>query len=166
MSRLTPVILLLLVGTTAGCGFQLRSYSFSANVDSYAITGKTRLPIAQELRRGLTQAGVAEASADDAAILVELLDQRRERRSVSVAGSARAAEYETSLAIRYRILDADSAELAPAVWIERQRVYRIDRDNIVGSSEEQAILERELMQDIVGQIVRAMEAVSRKTDAA
>ncbi len=165
MTRPYLLITCLIAASLAGCGFQLRSYDFSANVDSYAITGKTRLPIAQELRRGLSQAGVQEASAQDAAIQVELLDQRRERRSISVAGSARAAEYETSYAIRYRILGADNAELAPASWIERQRVYRIDRDNIVGSSEEQAILERELMQDVVGQIVRAMEAVSRNPDA-
>ena len=82
-----------------------------------------------------------------------------------MAGSARAAEYETSLAVRYRILGAGSEELAPATWIERQRVYRIDRDNIVGSSEEQALLEAELMQDMVGQIIRAMEAVSRNANA-
>lgn len=162
---LLGLCLFAIVGFTGGCGFKLRSYDFSANVDSYAVVGRTGMPVARELRRSLSQAGVAEVDPDQASIKLELLDQRRERRSVSVAGSARAAEYETSLAVQYRILGADNAELAAPTWIERQRVYRIDRDNIVGSSEEQAILERELMQDMVGQIVRAMEAVSRGVDA-
>ncbi len=167
-SRHSAARLLLLTAVLAclgGCGFKLRSYSFSSSVDSFAVTGKTRLPISQELRRGLSQAGVSEVAAEEAAIKIEILDQRRERRSISVAGSARAAEYETSLAVRYRILGSGPDELAPATWIERERVYRIDRDNIVGSSEEQALLERELMQDMVGQIIRAMEAVSRNVDA-
>jgi outer membrane lipopolysaccharide assembly protein LptE/RlpB len=51
--------------------------------------------------------------------------------------------------------------LAPPTWVERERVFRIDRDNIVGSSEEQALLERELTQDLVSQLIRAMDAVSR-----
>ncbi len=165
--RATVCVLLsaLVLVSLGGCGFKLRSYNFAGSVDSFAVTGKTGLPISQELRRGLDQAGVIEVAAKEAAIKVEILDQRRERRSISVAGSARAAEYETSLAVRYRILGSGEAELAPAAWIERRRVYRIDRDNIVGSSEEQALLERELMQDMVGQIIRAMEAVSRNVNA-
>ena len=144
-----------------GCGFHLRTYNFSSGLDSYAISGKSRLSIAAPLRQGLQQAGLQEASAADASLVVELLDQRRERRSVSTAGRARAAEYETSYAVQYRILDNAGNELAPATWIERLRIYRIDRDNIVGSSEEQALLEREILQDVVGQIIRAMDAVSR-----
>lgn len=148
-----------------GCGFHLRTYNFSGAAESYAIVGKTRMSIAAPLRQGLQQAGLKETSVADAALVVELLDQRRDRRSVSTAGRARAAEYETSYAVQYRILDGVGNELAPATWIERLRIYRIDRDNIVGSSEEQALLEREMLQDVVGQIIRAMDAVSRSTPA-
>lgn len=155
---------LVLIGLAAlvlcGCGFQLRSYDFQSNVESYALAGKTRLQIAAPLRQALSQARVSEADVAQASVVVELLDQRRERRSISTGSSARAAEYETSYAVQYRILKG-AAELSPATWIERQRVYRIDRGNIVGSSEEQALLEREMMQDIAGQIIRAMDAVTR-----
>ncbi len=154
----------LLVSVTlilASCGFQLRSYNFSGAVDSYALVGKTQLGVAQPLRTGLRQAGLQEVEADQAELIVELLDQRRDRRSVSTAGRARAAEYESSYAVLYRLLDGQGQELAPANWVERERVFRIDSDNIVGSSEEQALLERELMSDVVGQIIRAMDAVSR-----
>ena len=145
----------------SACGFQLRSYSISANVDSYSITGRTnRISVTQPLRRALQQAGLQENN-DTPAITVELLEQRNERRSVSTAGQARAAEYETTYSVQYRLLDQNAQELLPATWVERERVYRIDRDNIVGSSEEQALLERELMQDVVGQIIRSMDAVTR-----
>ena len=64
--------------------------------------------------------------------------------------------------MRYRILTQEGEELLPATWLERERVYRIDRENIVGSSEEQALLERELLQDIAGQIIRTVDIASRK----
>ena len=149
----------------AGCGFELRSYSFSANVASFALTGDTRLAVAEPLRRGLKQAGVTEAPGS-AEITVELLDQRRERRAVSTGSGVRAAEYETSYAVRYRVTDAAGTELLAPTWVERARVFRIDRDNIVGSSEEQAILQRELMADIVGQIIRTLDLVSRPAGTA
>lgn len=150
----------------AGCGFQLRSYGFGGAVDSYALVGKTNMAVVSSLRRQLQQAGVTEVSAGEAAIVVELLEQRRDRRSVSTAGGARAAEYETSLGVQYRVLDGAGTELAAPTWIERERVYRIDRGNIVGSSEEQAILERELLDDVAGQILRVMDTVSRRLQGA
>ena len=65
-----------------------------------------------------------------------------------------------SYGVRFRVL-ADGTELAAPQWLWRERVYRIDRENIVGSSQEQTILEREMMQDLVSQIVRIVDTVSR-----
>ncbi len=155
--------LFLTIGLVSGCGFHLRTYNFSGAVDSYAIIGKRNLDVAQQVGRELKQAGLQELPAAQAALVLEVIDQRRERRSISTAGSARAAEYETTYALQYRILNGQGDELAPSTWVERRRVYRIDRDNIVGSSEEQALLERELRQDLVGQIIRAMDTVSRES---
>ena len=148
----------------SGCGFHLRSYNFSSEVSSYALVGLTEARVAGPLRQALKQAGVREVGPTEATLVMELLDQRRDRRSVSTGGQVRAAEYETSYGVQYRIANGAGEELSPASWIERERVYRIDRDNIVGSSEEQAILERELINDVVGQLVRAMDAVSRNAD--
>lgn len=153
-----------ILANVVGCGFHLRTYSFGSSVESYAIAGRTQLSIGADLRRALTQAGLNEVPASEAALVVELLDQRRDRRSISVAGRTRAAEYETSLGVHYRIMSGAGEELAAPTWIERERVYRIDSANIVGSSEEQALLEREMLQDVVGQIVRAMDAVSRNLE--
>lgn len=160
------VALLVAAFALSGCGFQLRSYDLEGNIDNFAISGQTRAQVVDPLRRTLRQLGVEEVDPGMAAMTVHILDQRSERRSVSTAGQIRAAEYEVDYALQYELLDASGASLAAPTWIERRRVYRVDRDNIVGSSEEQAILFRELMQDVVGQIVRAMNLVSRRQPAA
>ena len=155
------VLLSSFLALLTGCGFQLRSYDLDANVESYAVTGMLRAPIVAPLRQALRQAGVPEAPANEAKMIVEILDQRNRRRSVSTAGQAQAAEYEVDFAVEYQLKGENGVILAEPIWVERQRIYRIDRDNIVGSNEEQSILQRELMQEVVGQIVRAINLVSR-----
>lgn len=158
------VLLIALALGLTGCGFQLRSYNFEGQVESFALTGQVRSVVAQPLRRTLRQIGLSELDADQAALVVDLVDQDIERRSVSTTGQANTAEYELDYRVRYRLLSGD-AELLPATWIERARTYRIAGDNIVGSSEEQALLERELVADLVSQIVRTMDVASRNRNA-
>lgn len=149
----------------AGCGFKLRSYELETNVQSFAITGKTRAAIVDPLRSALLQIGVEEVAPETADMVIQLLNDRGEQRSVSTAGQLSAAEYELDYAVEYELLNAEGVRLADPVWIERRRVYRVDRDNIVGSSEERTILQRELLQDLVGQLIRAMDLVSRQAAA-
>ena len=75
----------------AGCGFHLRSYNFTGSIESFAIAGKTRLSITEPLRQGLKQAGAVEVTDGTPSIVIELLDQRRDRRSASTAGRVIAA---------------------------------------------------------------------------
>lgn len=158
-ARLLVLVPLLVL---AGCGFHLRSYDLEASLDSVAVLEQGRNLLTEPLRRGLRQAGVEVASTagGDVDATVLLLDDRRQRRSISVGGDARVAEYALLLGVRYRLLGADGAELAPARWAEVERIFQVDRDNIVGSSEEQALLDQEMQTDLVQQLLRALNAVA------
>ncbi len=46
------------------------------------------------------------------------------------------------------------------------RTYRLDRNNIVGSSEEQALLRGEMEQDVVQQILRSLDTATRNRASA
>lgn len=150
-----------------GCGFHLRSYDVGTDLSSAYVVANARNPLEQPLRDALRQAGVTEAdSAGDAEVVLELLDARRQRRNVSFSGQAEVAEYELDLGVRYRITDAEGTELVPEQWLERQRVYRVDADNIVGTSEEQALIEREMERDLVQSILRTLNTVVQQRGAA
>lgn len=150
-----------------GCGFHLRSWDLERSVASAYVHASPRHDLAEPMRRALRQAGIdAAGSRADASLVIDLQDQRQERRSASVSGQARAAEYEMIYAVLYRVSDGAGNELVAPQWIERQRVYRIDRDNIVGSSEEQSLLLREMRDDIVQQILRTLSAVAARTESA
>lgn len=157
---------LLTLALASGCGFHLRRYQLDANVGSIYVDAARGVDIAGPLRQALRQLGVAEAAdARSAELTVELADQRAARRTVSVTGQARAAEYESSYGVLYR-LAAGETELLPAEWVERQRVFSVDRNSIVGSGEEQSIVERELRDQVLQQIIRSIDLVSRQREAA
>ena len=147
----------------ASCGFHLRTWDLGTSLDSARVEASQRHGLAAPLRRVLSQSGVSEADEGESQIVVKLLDQRRNRRSVSVTGQARAAEYETTLQVRYQVHSADGTELIPPRWVRSERVFRVDRDNIVGNSEEQALLEQEMQNDLIQQILRSLVAVTRTT---
>jgi LPS-assembly lipoprotein len=145
----------------AGCGFHLRTLDLGASVSSFYVESDAGNPLSGALRRSLRQAGVAEAdSASAAEVVVDLLNAQLTRRSVSVAGDARVAEYEMDMSVLFRVLDSSGTELVAPRLVRSARVYRVDRGNIVGNSEEQALLEREMHNDLIQQIVRTLNAVA------
>ena len=103
-------------------------------------------------RRDLERAGVEVLGSRTAdALVIDLLDERRSRRSVSVSDSAVAAEYEVIVSVRYGLRDGAGNLLIEPQWLERERVYRADSDNILGSSEERTLLEREMQNELIQQ---------------
>jgi len=167
LSRILVVVVL--AAAMAACGFQLRGWEAGAGsqVSSAYVMSDGRNLMEVPLRDGLRQAGVAEAATpEQAELVVRLMDARSERRSATVGEQARVAEYETTIAVRYQITDAQGRVLVPAQWLERSRVFRIDRENVVGSREEESLLESEMQNDLVQQIIRAMNAVAANAVAA
>jgi LPS-assembly lipoprotein len=146
----------------AGCGFHLRSYNVDASFDSFFVAGTERSAFASELRQTLKNAGVSEAaSRSDASVVIEILDERNLQRAASTTGNARVAEYELDVGVYASILDGSGKVLAEPQWISRVRVYRIDRDNLTGNSQEQALIQRELRADVSQALLRTVNAVAR-----
>lgn len=142
-----------------GCGYHLRTWELDGNIDTAKITSNLRNPVADPLGRALRSAGVDVVGSGAADVTIELISDRQSRRSVSVNDQARAAEYQTTLTVVYAVQDANGEPLATARSIRASRIYTVDRDNIVGSSEEQALLQREMVADLVQQIIRGVNAV-------
>ena len=152
----------LLAAVLGGCGFHLRTYELASNVDSYFVESSTRARIRGVLENGLRVAGVERATSSESAdVVIQLIDGLRERRSATVTGLARVAEYEVAIELEYAIEDGTGVELLAAQRIRVERVYQLDPDNIVGSSEERALIERELETDLVQQVIRSLNAVTR-----
>ena len=154
----------------AGCGFQLRTWDLGTALQAVHIDADDSVDLDRELAQAIRSANVPlTTDAAEADVVVKLTRQRQNRRSAAVT-AGRAAEYEISLSIRFALESASGEVLTAENEMTSERVARLDRDNIVGSSEEQALLLREMRADLVDRIVRVLGARSRvlaaTTDAA
>ena len=166
LGKLAKLALLAAALAVAGCGFQLRSWDLSSHVASYYIQTSGANALERPLGRALEQAGVEPAESPGAAALVVTLHQLSSgRRGVSVTPRARVAEYALTLSVSYSAR-ADGEVLLRTQTARSRRVYQVDSDNVVGSSEEQALLEREMQSDLVQQILRAVDTVIGGTASA
>lgn len=159
------IVFIALCLVLSACGFHLRTWDLDSAITSAYVHGETYGTFVRDLQRALTQAGVSAAEdAQSAEVVIHLLDEEREQRSVSVTGLARAAEYELTLGVRYQaVRKLPSEDVAQALieprWVRIERIYQVDRDNIVGSSSERALLEQEMKNELIGQIIRALNTV-------
>ena len=55
------LLMLVVLLSASACGFHLRTYNFSGAVDTFAVSGRSNLDIATQVRRGLQQAGLVGA---------------------------------------------------------------------------------------------------------
>ena len=156
-----PVVALLL----ASCGFHLRTWDLGETLKAVHVEADASVDLDRELAQAFRAANVElTEDADDADIVVKLSEQTQERRSAAVT-AGRAAEYEMSLGVRLALETGAGEVLAPQRELRSERVARLDRDNIVGSSEEQALLATEMRNDLVDRIVRMIGTLSRQLGA-
>ena len=149
----------------AACGFQLRTWELAAGIETARIDAERGVDLDVDLARALESAGVRLVDAD-ADVVVRLTDQLDHWRSVSVTRGARTAEYELALQVNFAVADSDGAELAAGQVLRAERVARLDRDNLIGSSEERRLLAAEARDDLVGRMVRVLGTLSRQLDDA
>ena len=150
----------------AACGFHLRTWDL-AGLERVQVVGGDAPLLRRELTRALTQSGVVLAETrDEADVVVRLSDERESRRTASVSGGARAAEYEMSLAVSFGAQDADGEELVPTRTLRAERTYRLDLDNLIGSREEETLIVRELRSDLVQRMVRSLGRAAERARGA
>ena len=150
----------------AGCGFQLRRWDLGTAFETVHVASGRGVDLHRELRPALAQAGLrALPSASGADIVIKLSRQRQSQRSGAIVGG-RAVEVELGMEIAFSVAGADGKVLVPERLLSAERRASMDRDNLVGSSAEQELLRREMRDDLVAQMLRALGALAEaETDA-
>ena len=156
-------VLGLVAALAVGCGFQLRSWDLAVAFETARIDADRSADLGRDLAAALRSAGVRVVEANaDADVVLELADQRSERRSGAVTSAGRAAEYELALEVAFGVVGGDGQALAATRLLRSERVARLQGDNIVGASEEQTLLIAEMRNDLVGRMLRSLGAIGTR----
>jgi len=164
----TVVVLVSLFFGMSGCGFQLRGTGQTASLfeTAYLSSEDRNGALARELVATLAQSGVDLTSLSAAQVSIALGRERFTRRPVSTTGQINVAEYELTLEVGFSVMNQAGEELIPPTRIRTERIYTFDSSSLVGSKEEETLINVEMRRDVIGQLIQRVNASIRTVRSA
>jgi LPS-assembly lipoprotein len=142
-----------------GCGYHLRGavqLPFDTVFLNLAAQSTFRAELARNIRTG-TSTRVVETAAEAAAVL-DLLAELREREVLSLNAQGRAREYQLRYRLAFRLHDGKGHELIGPTEIRAQRDITFNDSLILAKESEEALLYRDMQTDLVQQMLRRLAA--------
>lgn len=145
----------------AGCGFKLRAaqnYPF----ESIAIQPNPGGPLAIELRRsfgGVVRVLPLDQPLAQADVVLEVLQELREKTVVGVNSSGQVREFQLRLRMRFRVRTPQGRELVPSTEIIQKRDISFNESAVLAKEAEEALLYRDMQSDLVQQLLRRLAAL-------
>ena len=142
-----------------GCGFQLRQPA-RVSFASIALVGfAPRSPMAEELRRLLLQQVTVMESPDKAEVVLQALQDLREKSIVASTAAAQVREVQLRVRFDFRVRTPDGRELIPRAEMRVSRDMSYSETQALAKAHEEAELYRELQSDVAGQVLRRLASV-------
>ncbi len=143
----------------SACGFQLRgSGDMAFALKEINLTARDAYgPVVKDLRQSLINNGVNVHAG--APYTVALVSEGRKNRTVSYTGSARSAEYETTMEVAYELRGTNNVVLLTNT-VDVQSTYVNDENNLIGSEQEAKQLDNELRHELVTQLAQRLQLIT------
>jgi LPS-assembly lipoprotein len=147
----------------AGCGFQLRQAPDFA-FDSIAINAPASSPLANELRRSLAADGrvrvlPAGSDAGQAAVVLDMPSERREKVVVGLNASGQVREFQLRTRVHFRLRTSAGKDLIPETELLQQRDISFNEAAVLAKEAEESLLYRDMQSDLVQQLMRRLAAL-------
>jgi LPS-assembly lipoprotein len=166
MQRRTCLTLLTLspvLGVTS-CGFALRTTpNFAFKSLFFPLADNS--PLGTELKRALESGGKVRVISDvlqidQAEVILDVLQERREKSVVAVNASGQVREFQLRLRFSFKLRSNKGKDLIPATEIVQQRDISFNESAVLAKETEEGLLYREMQSDIIQQIMRRLAAVA------
>ena len=156
----TPAVLAAL----QGCGFALRKAPSFAFKTLYSPFSENSV-LGIELRRSLESGGKVQVitdvrQIDKAEVILDVLQDVREKVVVGLNASGQVREFQLRLRFQFKLRSARNSELIPVTEILQQRDISFNESAVLAKETEEALLYREMQSDIVQQIMRRLATVT------
>jgi LPS-assembly lipoprotein len=152
--------LIILALALSACGFHLRG-AMELPFDSMYVDSSAAPTIGAELALAVrtgTKTRLAHAPTEAAAVL-QVTREARDKRILSLSGAGKVREYELSYRVSFRLLDRNKQELIPDQQIELSRAMTYDDAQVLAKQAEETMLYTDMQGDAAQQIMRRVAAV-------
>lgn len=143
----------------SGCGFHLRGSQLGVqSLPPLYVKGED-LKGVDVIYRVLRQAGVSVVGrGEDAALVLHLISEKRERRVLSVNTAGKVQEYELHYGVTFAVEDKGGTVLMPEQTISLIRDFDYSGDDVLAKESEADDLYRAMLEETAGQIIMRMNA--------
>jgi LPS-assembly lipoprotein len=153
-------LLLASAAALAGCGFELRRPA-RVSFRSIALTGfAPRSPLADELRRTLLQQVQVLEAVEKADVVLQALDDVREKSVVASTAAAQVRELQLRLKFNFRVRTPGGRELIPLAELLVSRDLSYSETQALAKEHEETELYREMQSDVVAQVLRRLASLT------
>lgn len=152
--------LLLTAAILSACGFQLRGSS-SLPFNTLWIGTAENNQLGNTLKR-YVRAGTSTRIATDpkqAEALFDLLTESREKEIISLNSAGRVREYVLRYRVGFRVHDGRGRDFIASSEIVLKREIAFNESAILANESEEALLYRDMQNDVVQQILRRLAAI-------
>jgi len=157
-------LLLLILASICACGFELRGSNLETlRQSSVYVNVSGASTLAQEVRQQLEFADIPIArTASDADYVVDISNETFERKVLSVsAQTGKVEEYEIFYQARLSVTGPDGKKLINSEPITAQRDYAFDSGSVLGSFDNEAVLQRDISKYAASTVLRRLQAVTQ-----
>ncbi len=154
-------VLLLLIGSSvlSACGFELRGTP-ELPFSRIALEGfGARSPLADELKRALSQSAEVVAGSDRAQVVLHAVTDAREKSVVASTSAGQVRELQLRVRLSFRLSTPAGAELIPATELLLTRDMSYSEDVALAKEYEEVQLYRAMQSDVVAQVMRRLARV-------
>ena len=146
-----------------GCGFQLRQtgdYPFQTLLAGFSVT----TPLGAELSRQLRGTGRIELLTEvppsrRADVILDILQESRQRVVVGTNATGQVRELQLRMTVKFRLRTPEGIEWIEPVELYQQRDLSFNETAALSKEIEEAMLYRDMQNDIVQQIMRRLSRV-------
>ncbi len=144
----------------AGCGFQLRQtgdYPFKTLYAGFSVTSPLGAELSRQLRGTSRIDLLTDAKqAQQADVILDILQEQRQRVVVGTNASGQVRELQLRLTVKFRLRTPGGVEWIEPVELFQQRDLSFSETAALSKEIEEAMLYRDMQNDIVQQIVRRL----------
>ena len=145
------------------CGFQLRQAPTLAFTSLYVGVAEGSL-FGNELKRSLASLGSLQLITDaklrqTAQVLLEVLQEQREKTVVGVNAAGQVREFQLRIRVKFKLVTPQGKALIEETELLQQRDISFNESAVLAKEAEEGLLYRDMQTDIIQQLLRRLAAV-------
>ncbi|PHS73849.1 MAG: lipoprotein B transmembrane [Cycloclasticus sp.] len=154
------LIVCLSAAVLTACGFKLRGlFDLPAGLQKMYVVGSQNSELVQDLKDILAFSAEVVANRSDADAVLTINKEEIDNRTLSVDSRGKVRESEMQYAVIYSLVKKDGEALLDKESLLLVRDYINDENDIIGRTNESAVITRDLKRDAAQQIIRRVQAL-------